>query len=94
MEKITSTGLQMPQDLNQVPRTILADPNKPTLEKYYDQIAWFTGDNNVPALSMKHIKSGHFDFTQVALQNLNLTKNQLSWRISDHYPLWTEFSLE
>jgi endonuclease/exonuclease/phosphatase family metal-dependent hydrolase len=93
-QTFTSTGLQVPQDLHQVPRTIFADPDNPNLEKFYDQIAWFTGDNNVPALSMKHIKSGHFDFTQVTLQILNLTKNQLSWRISDHYPLWTEFSLE
>jgi endonuclease/exonuclease/phosphatase family metal-dependent hydrolase len=93
-QAFTSTGLQVPQDLNQVPRTIFADPDNPNLEKHYDQIAWFTGDNNVPALSMKYIQSGYFDFTQVALKILNLTKNQLSWRISDHYPLWIEFSLD
>ena len=93
-EAFTSTGLQVPQDLHQVPRTIFADPDKPNLDKYYDQIAWFTKNNNLPALSMKHIKSGYFDFTQVALSTLNLTKNKISWRMSDHYPLWTEFSLE
>ncbi len=28
-----------------------------------------------------------------ALKSLHLTKTQLSWRISDHYPLWVEFSV-
>lgn len=92
-QAFTSTGLQVPNDLHRVPRTIFSDPTKPNTEKFYDQIAWFTGEENMPALSMKPIKSGYFDFTQSALSSLNLTKNQLSWRISDHYPLWTEFSL-
>jgi endonuclease/exonuclease/phosphatase family metal-dependent hydrolase len=26
------------------------------------------------------------------MASLGLTKTQLSWRISDHYPLWAEFS--
>lgn len=90
----TSTGLCAPKDLHNVPRTIFADPEKPNLEKFYDQIAWFTGDNTMPALSLEYLQSGYFDFTQVALTSLNLTKTQLSWRISDHYPLWIEFSLE
>jgi endonuclease/exonuclease/phosphatase family metal-dependent hydrolase len=93
-QAFTSTGLQVPADLHDVPRTLFSDPNKPNLEKFYDQIAWFTGKNNMPALSMKHIKSGYFNFADVALSTLNLSKTQLSWRISDHYPLWTEFSLE
>ena len=92
-QAFTSTGLQVPNDLHRVPRTIFSDPNKPSTEKFYDQIAWFTGEQNMPALSMKYLKSGYFDFTQTALSTLNLTKNQISWRISDHYPLWTEFSL-
>jgi len=90
----TSTGLQVPADLHAVPRTLFSDPDKPNLAKFYDQIAWFTGENNMPALSMKHIKSGYFNFADVALSTLNLTKMQLSWQISDHYPIWTEFSLE
>jgi endonuclease/exonuclease/phosphatase family metal-dependent hydrolase len=90
----TSTGLRIPKHLHDVPRTIFADPEKPNLDKFYDQIAWFTGENNMPALSLQYQRSGYFDFTQVALTALNLTKTQLSWRISDHYPLWCEFSLE
>jgi len=89
-----SSGLRVPNDLHNVPRTLTSDPKKPNLDKFYDQIAWFTGENDVPALSMDCLQGGYFDFTQVALTSLNLTTNQLSWRISDHYPLWCEFSLE
>ncbi len=85
-----STGLFIPDDMNQVPRTIFSDPEKP---KFYDQIAWFTAAGGVPELSLKYIGGGGFDFTQTALKSLNLTKIELSWRISDHYPLWTEFTI-
>lgn len=61
--------------------------------KYYDQIAWFTGDNGLPSLSMKCINGGNFDFVGKVLKNRNLTKQSLSFHISDHYPLWAEFSL-
>ena len=88
----TSTGLHVPQDLHTVPRTIFSDPDAPDTQKFYDQIAWFVGDNDVPALSLKYLRGGSFDFTRIALKSLNLTKAQLSWRISDHYPLWAEFS--
>jgi endonuclease/exonuclease/phosphatase family metal-dependent hydrolase len=89
-EAFVSTGLSIPNDLHKIPRTIFSDPEKP---KFYDQIAWFTGANNLPALSMRYIKGGSFDFTQFALKSLDLSKVALSWRISDHYPLWAEFSL-
>jgi endonuclease/exonuclease/phosphatase family metal-dependent hydrolase len=87
-----STGLDIPPHLQDVPRTIFADPEKPELNKFYDQIAWFTGRNNLPALSLQYSRGGYFDFTDVALASRGLTKAQLSWRISDHYPLWAEFS--
>jgi endonuclease/exonuclease/phosphatase family metal-dependent hydrolase len=89
----TATGLHAPEDLNRVSRSIFSDPEKPNLNKFYDQIAWFTGDEARPGLSMKYIRGGNFDFTKVALKSRNLTKSQLSWRISDHYPLWAEFSV-
>ena len=34
-------------------------------------------------------KEGTFDFTNDLIPAA--TTNQLSWRISDHYPLWSEF---
>lgn len=89
-DAFTSAGLRTPDDLNEVPRTIFGGPKD---DKFYDQIAWFTGDNDIPALSLKYLCGGGFDFTKVALKSRNLAKAQLSWRISDHYPLWAEFSV-
>lgn len=88
-EAFVSTGLYVPSDMNRIPRTIFGSREK---NKFYDQIAWFTGEDGTPALSLEYLCGGSFDFTGTALKTLNLTKNQLSWRISDHYPLWAEFS--
>jgi endonuclease/exonuclease/phosphatase family metal-dependent hydrolase len=91
-DAFVSTGLAIPDDLQDVPRTIFSDPQKPELNKFYDQIAWFTGRNDLPALSLKYARGGYFDFTRSALTSRSLTKAELSWRISDHFPLWVEFS--
>ena len=90
-EAFTSTGLHVPENLHQVPRTIFSDDEE---GKFYDQIAWFTEDRGRPALSLTYRDSGHFDFRSVAFPRRNLSKTSLSWRISDHYPLWVEFELE
>ena len=61
---------------------------------FYDQIAWFTRDGNpdVPVLSLHYAqRAGGFDFRGLVLPALSDT--ELSWRISDHFPLWTEFLL-
>jgi endonuclease/exonuclease/phosphatase family metal-dependent hydrolase len=92
-DAFVSTGLDIPADLQDAPRTIFSDPQKPELNKFYDQIAWFTGRNGLPALSLQYAKGGYFDFTKSALTSRGLTKAELSWRISDHYPLWAEFSM-
>ena len=91
-DAFVSTGLDIPEDLQGVPRTIFADPGRPHLDKFYDQIAWFAGRNGLPALSLRYSRGGFFDFAKAALTARGLTKTQLSWRISDHYPLWAEFS--
>lgn len=88
----TSTGLTVPEDLHAVPRSIFSRPEDET-HKFYDQIAWFTGEHDVPALSLKYVQGGHFDFTAHALNSRSFTKQELQWRISDHFPLWTEFSV-
>ena len=93
VDAFVSSGLDIPADLQEVPRTIFSDPEKPHLNKFYDQIAWFTGRNDLPALSLRYSRGGYFDFTEAALRSRELTKAQLSWRISDHYPLWAEFSV-
>jgi endonuclease/exonuclease/phosphatase family metal-dependent hydrolase len=83
-----STNLHVPEDLMGVPRSIFDKPNK---KHFYDQIAWFDKGANVPSLSLKYKSSGYFDFTQTAMNTLNLTKQELSFRISDHFPLYAEF---
>jgi endonuclease/exonuclease/phosphatase family metal-dependent hydrolase len=89
----TSTGLHTPEDLNKVPRTLFSDPNKPQPDKFYDQIAWFPQVEGQPAFSLKYSQGGSFDFTNAALISRHLDKQALSWRISDHYPLWVEFKV-
>lgn len=89
-QAFTSTGLHVPEKLHKVPRTIFGDDEE---GKFYDQIAWFTEDRGRPALSLIYRDSGHFDFRSVAFPRHNLSKTSLSWRISDHYPLWAEFEL-
>lgn len=61
--------------------------------KYYDQIAWFNNAQNIPNLSLKFTNGGNYDFVGKALSNRNLTKQSLSFMMSDHYPLWIEFEL-
>ncbi len=85
----TSTGLRTPIELDNVPRTVFAKPGEKELDKFYDQIAWFAGEGGTPKLSMKYSNAGGFDFTGVVMTGL--TKREISYRISDHYPLWCEF---
>lgn len=92
-EAFTSTGLYVPEDLHDVPRTIFTDPEELDTAHFYDQIAWFTEDGRRPALSLDYRRGGSFDFTTVALPRRDLSKTSLSWRVSDHYPLWAEFEL-
>ncbi|MDN5864408.1 MAG: endonuclease/exonuclease/phosphatase family protein [Gammaproteobacteria bacterium] len=87
----TSTGLFTPPELNNVPRTIFSEPGGEDDEKFYDQIAWFANDEGKPKLSMRYGAAGSFDFTKTVMTSLS--EQSLSWRISDHYPLWVEFLL-
>ena len=62
-------------------------------DKYYDQIAWFNGENGKPKLSMDLLAAGNYDFVPLLWNENTHSKLQHSWMISDHYPLWTEFSI-
>lgn len=61
--------------------------------KYYDQIAWFNNNANIPNLSLEFVNGGNYDFVSTALSNRDISKLSLSYLISDHYPLWAEFKL-
>ncbi len=84
-----SEGLQIPAQLSEpsVTRSIFDET------KFYDQIAWFSGVNNTPQLSMEFISGGSYNFVGKAFSNRNLTKLNTSCMLSDHFPLWTEFKV-
>lgn len=82
-EAFVSTGLQVPPELESFSRTIFKDSYS-----YYDQIAWF---NN--ALSLQYKTGGVYDFRDKVLKQRNYTTRELSYRISDHFPLWAEFGV-
>jgi len=86
----TSTGLEIPDDLRDAPRTISGGLQK---GKFYDQIAWFGDAAGKRRLSLQYVRGGSFDFTDVTLKSRNLTKETLCWLMSDHLPLWVEFSV-
>lgn len=92
-QAFTSRGLRVPEALDAVPRSIFADSDAPSSHRFYDQIAWFTSGNRAQ-LDMEFLSAGSFDFVPLVYQELGLNKNSLSWRISDHYPLWAEFALQ
>jgi len=85
-DAFTSTGLTPAAQLNEVPRTIFDVPQK---KHFYDQIAWFTDPHKGPVLALTSIGAGTVDFVPLLRGDQTLT--ELSWKISDHYPLWVEF---
>lgn len=90
-DAFVSTGLRAPSELDTVDRTIFGNDNT---TNFYDQIAWFTNPRTpddhslLTNLTYTH-HAGHFDLLPHCYPDL--TRNQTSYRISDHYPLWTEF---
>ncbi|MET3206256.1 UNVERIFIED_ORG: endonuclease/exonuclease/phosphatase family metal-dependent hydrolase [Arthrobacter sp. UYEF13] len=89
-EAFISTGLWPPNELNAVPRTIFDDDNN---RHFYDQIAWFSepdGSSLLKGLAYGQ-RAGSFDFVRHVFTGLS--RSEISWRISDHYPLWCEFVL-
>lgn len=93
-QAFTSTGLRPPSQLNFVPRTIFDDPDPqapPDHRHFYDQIAWFSDEGVAPVLSMGFANAGMFNFDNGVIPAAS--RQQLSWRISDHFPLWCEFEI-
>ncbi|MEO8352664.1 MAG: endonuclease/exonuclease/phosphatase family protein [Chthoniobacteraceae bacterium] len=91
-EAFISTGLTVPDELLGLPRTIFDDPDDPNDDAFYDQIAWFkSGGNDLIDLNLR--AGGNFDFMPFVYTGTTLNRAAISFRISDHFPLWTEFSL-
>jgi endonuclease/exonuclease/phosphatase family metal-dependent hydrolase len=88
-QAFVSTGLTPAPDHAGLPRTIFSKPGQPELDRFFDQIAWFQTVKGKPYLTLAYRKGGNFDFRGLVMKDLNL--QQLSFRISDHFPLWVEF---
>lgn len=94
--EFVATGLYPPAVLHDVPRTIFDDDKD---RHYYDQISWFTpvGPDGLTQSRLEGITfdqvGGNVDFVPHVLTGSGLTRSQMSWRISDHYPLWLEFGV-
>jgi endonuclease/exonuclease/phosphatase family metal-dependent hydrolase len=81
-QAFTSTGLVVPPQLLNVKTTFGTQP------KYYDQIAWFMGDLDLLCSD----RAGAINFAGAVYQEL--TRRQMSYRVSNHLPLWTEFMVD
>lgn len=78
-QSFISTGLVVPPQLNNLKTTYNTDA------KFYDQIAWFMGDNTL----LDSGKAGVIDFVDAIFKELSPA--DMSFRVSDHFPLWVEF---
>lgn len=87
-ETFISQGLHIPPALQdrKVTRSIFNE------QKYYDQIAWFEKGGR-RELSMDFINGGNYDFLPILWEEDRVTKQQFSFMLSDHYPLWAEFNI-
>ncbi|MEW6568300.1 MAG: endonuclease/exonuclease/phosphatase family protein [Chloroflexota bacterium] len=77
-----STGLWVPPQLLGVKSVAGSEA------KHYDQIAWFRPEFNLPYTG----RADAIDFARAVYPELSL--RDMSYRVSDHLPLWAEFSLD
>jgi exonuclease III len=81
-QAFVSTGLVVPSQLLNLKTTYSTKP------KYYDQIAWFMG--NLDLLTDE--RAGVINFAEAIYRDLGLL--QMSYRVSDHFPVWVEFIID
>ena len=87
---LTSTGLTMAPEMLRARRSVFDKGGKSAA---YDQIAWFDDAKTGRPIALDYITGGSFDFRADALPSRGLTAIELSWRLSDHLPLWVEFAV-
>ena len=85
-EALVSTGLGTPPELDSVARTISAEGEAGT---FYDQIAWFQDDLSTLRYTGR---AGRVNFKAADVLG-GVEEDQYSFRLSDHYPIWTEFAV-
>jgi exonuclease III len=91
-DAFTSTGLTVPTVLVDLPRTIFDDPGDSSDDNFYDQIAWFTSGSEA-LIDLQVLSGGNFDFLPHVYTNTNLSRTSISYRVSDHFPLWVCFGI-
>jgi endonuclease/exonuclease/phosphatase family metal-dependent hydrolase len=86
-QAFASAGLGAPKELDDVPRNIA---HATAGSKFYDQLAWFTKGNR-EQLTLGYVTAGAFRWTD-HLDGFRDNTDRKA-HLSDHYPLWAEFSL-
>jgi Endonuclease/Exonuclease/phosphatase family len=81
-QAFVSTGLVVPDQLLNLKTTYSTKP------KFYDQIAWFMGSLDL----LTNDRAGVINFADAVYRDLGLSK--MSFRVSDHFPVWVEFVLD
>jgi endonuclease/exonuclease/phosphatase family metal-dependent hydrolase len=81
-QAFASTGLVVPRQLLHLKTTYGTEP------KYYDQIAWFMGELDL----LYSERAGVIDFTRAVFPELSVAR--MAYRVSDHFPLWAEFTVD
>lgn len=76
-----STGLIVSKQLKNLQTTY------GSTAKYYDQIGWFMG-----AMNLEFQDAGVIDFAGAVFPEI--TKRSMSYRVSDHFPLWASFNID
>jgi endonuclease/exonuclease/phosphatase family metal-dependent hydrolase len=81
-----SKGLFVPEELKTIPRMLGS-------VSFFDQLAWFRDEKKKQEISLEFKKAGSYNFSGKVLMSRKYTNSQLSYRISDHLPLWAEFGV-
>lgn len=91
-QAFVSTGLHVPEPLQRARRSIFGGDDG-SQDKFYDQIAWFESGPGAPDAGQRLVSAGSFDFVPHVYREQGLTRHAVSYRISDHLPLWAEMDL-
>lgn len=86
-QALVANGLQPDAETLDAPRTVHDDPGEAIA---YDQVAWFRPPHP-GALAFERLNGDTFPWNQHVLLG---AKGDTSFRISDHFPLWIEFSVK
>jgi len=81
-QAFVSTGLIVPSQLLNLKTTYSTKP------KYYDQVAWFMGNLDL----LTNERAGVINFGGAIYRDLGL--RQMSFLVSDHFPVWVEFIID